>query len=1116
MVNSRLDVMEFLLEFEADMEHETNSGYSVVELAFVMYHCFVEKFNGWNNNDPSVESVLGLPEKVTVTVAASAIAETTDTLVSTKSSPPKSAPAQAAATKTTPGEFRLDQMEQNVKGVMETYHSVQALKDVPINLPPHGFQRTGQQLYHLVSRYGLSMEKPMAENTFFLSWLKHWQHSVKEALLLLLNRGANWRRCIWPQPLLFSAVRGLDADLVQKLVDMGDDVNQRMFKEGFTVTPLLVACGQMGSAAVEVVEVLLKAGADPDVPEINTNPTKVQADKKGAKGKKGSPVPTSGPLDKGRRPIHVVFQRDGADPANEKLLEALIRYDATVDATWNNSSALASAVQLANVTMVDALLRVGCNVNRDLEGGKGNALCVLATLATTEGFLRCNKDAQTIKAVMKMLLASADFTIKIPLAEGPPGSPLDFASHLFAKQVLGANLPAQLEETLADLRTSITEAYKEATQLSVLRHRKLTLAGIISLQLQSLLRKYPQLIDGPDPFLKLKEEERAMLGAIKDMREKIGSLMEKDVSKEGQMLRPTLKIAYEEAVRTGVVSDGSTKHVNNSLDMLALARQVQSHLQVGGSTGKAGDDDDQRTAEDRRAASSKKQAAAAKAGQAMKQLSFAESQAFLPSQKEEWRFIQEVDSKGNIIGGASLVMGYSHGQVEVGQAGTCGQVTVLTQYQQGKKQGAFVGLKSAHVQHMVKATALLYPHAGPAAGKGKLRQSIIVHQPVYGKEGQGWQLKEGGQLDDAPSSQQLNKHSRHHHKVPRHDPDHPNLLVPAVHLLDDEGDALPLDHAVMEYRYCSQCGRSTGVGLSPCPRCNALFYDSKECQEAHWPLHRKRCAQIAQRKEHNEKVRKIVLEEKAQRRQKATPLSALRKAAPPPAGPFAHGHKRPQPPHAPSRKGQGPSRAHARGGLVKGSSSSRLRAARPSIMHRQATVKKAHRPLVASAGAPPQHLRSIDTACDKSQAEWMERVRQLNRLRMDDEMACFINDHYKWLVERGLNLAIARDVVEVKNGELYASMAFRRQIPLTQLIRYQQQTHQQLPEVTDTRLAHKEGFSSTMPLSPVTITSFPTTSTQHPARLSAVPATAASLSPAKDLTTFFTYQDSKDATFAFP
>ncbi|GAV09328.1 hypothetical protein RvY_18890-2 [Ramazzottius varieornatus] len=467
-VNSRLDVMEFLLEFEADMEHETNSGYSVVELAFVMYHCFVEKFNGWNNNDPSVESVLGLPEKVTVTVAASAIAETTDTLVSTKSSPPKSAPAQAAATKTTPGEFRLDQMEQNVKGVMETYHSVQALKDVPINLPPHGFQRTGQQLYHLVSRYGLSMEKPMAENTFFLSWLKHWQHSVKEALLLLLNRGANWRRCIWPQPLLFSAVRGLDADLVQKLVDMGDDVNQRMFKEGFTVTPLLVACGQMGSAAVEVVEVLLKAGADPDVPEINTNPTKVQADKKGAKGKKGSPVPTSGPLDKGRRPIHVVFQRDGADPANEKLLEALIRYDATVDATWNNSSALASAVQLANVTMVDALLRVGCNVNRDLEGGKGNALCVLATLATTEGFLRCNKDAQTIKAVMKMLLASADFTIKIPLAEGPPGSPLDFASHLFAKvgngrlccsgSVVGGTLRIAFGCSIASVRSQLASS----------------------------------------------------------------------------------------------------------------------------------------------------------------------------------------------------------------------------------------------------------------------------------------------------------------------------------------------------------------------------------------------------------------------------------------------------------------------------------------------------------------------------------------------------------------------------------------------------------------------------------------------------------------------------------
>ena len=75
-----------------------------------------------------------------------------------------------------------------------------------------------------------------------------------------------------------------------------------------------------------------------------------------------------------------------------------------------------------------------------------------------------------------------------------------------------------------------------------------------------------------------------------------------------------------------------------------------------------------------------------------------------------------------------------------------------------------------------------------------------------------------------------------------------------------------LDHKSMEYRYCSNCGRSTGIGLFACPRCNGVFYDSKECQTTHWPVHKKQCREISRRKEHNEHLKKATLDQKSKRK----------------------------------------------------------------------------------------------------------------------------------------------------------------------------------------------------------------------------------------------------------
>ena len=122
-------------------------------------------------------------------------------------------------------EYRLDQAEQ--KG---TFKSAQSLKKVPIPIAHTGFLRAGDQLFaieHLFAESEMD-EKPATETLLFLAWLKAWQSAMKRSLLILLRRGAEWKKCRWPQPLLFSAVRGLDSDLVQCLVELGVNVNERL------------------------------------------------------------------------------------------------------------------------------------------------------------------------------------------------------------------------------------------------------------------------------------------------------------------------------------------------------------------------------------------------------------------------------------------------------------------------------------------------------------------------------------------------------------------------------------------------------------------------------------------------------------------------------------------------------------------------------------------------------------------------------------------------------------------------------------------------------------------------------------------------------------------------
>ena len=103
----------------------------------------------------------------------------------------------------------------------------------------------------------------------------------------------------------------------------------------------------------------------------------------------------------------------------------------------------------------------------------------------------------------------------------------------------------------------------------------------------------------------------------------------------------------------------------------------------------------------------------------------------------------------------------------------------------------------------------------------------------------------------------------------------------------------------------------------------------------------------------------------------------------------------------------------------------------------------AHRPRRPGVGRGDakagKHLRAIKQAVPKQRAEWMELVHGVNVLRMDEEQQKFVNSHYRQLVNRGLNLAEARDVVELANAEYYGAIAFHRHVSVTDLLAYRQE-----------------------------------------------------------------------------
>ncbi|XP_055341397.1 uncharacterized protein LOC129590275 [Paramacrobiotus metropolitanus] len=724
-LNGRTVIAETLLNFGADLSRVTNHGYNVMELCCYMYHIFVEKYNQWRGKDPEIPTLLNNSLEGSLIFDASAslskLASVVPQRLSTpnpatnQSDKPKSSSAGGKAHTKRQGpdpEMRLDVDQKGSFKTDQTFKKVpvdvqnQQFVSVGLQMQSHRSLLTDDDLYH----------KPEFEKPLFLVWLREWQHRIKDVIMALIGHGANWKKCIWPLPMLYVAIRASDGDLVKLLLEQGSDSNELLTRQNIAVTPLMVACSVPGKSAPDVVDLLLENSANPNAIETDTRPPPTGKEKV-----KVAPFA-------GRYVMHIACQREPNELVAVHILNSLIKHGARVDVTWNRLTPLAMSIQQGSIKMVETLLAAGSDENQDLTGGLGNALCVAATLATADVFLRTNKEVGILQRLVEVLLQhNADFTVKIALTStsgnsAPPlGSPLDYAKQVYGKQTLGANMNPQLKNILENFRSFILDAYKDATQRSVLRLRKISLAGAIYPEIVPLLRQQPQLIDASDPLIEASlyenAEIRPLLKVLPGLRAKINQISRaEDTVKDGKVVRPTLTV-----MRNPLRPDSDEEAESGSY--------IPSPESVDGSL---------------------------------------DNESFVTED-------ELVITHRSVLGVGGL------------------NVVEVSQKQKGKK--------------------------------GKLGKPIT-------------------------------------------DPDHVGLLVPAVHIIDENGDDIPIDHTALEYEYCSCCGESSlpNRALFPCPNCEKIFYCSQKCLDAHWPAHQANCLEISKRKHHVDLYHKKIRARKRRRR----------------------------------------------------------------------------------------------------------------------------------------------------------------------------------------------------------------------------------------------------------
>ncbi|XP_064614840.1 ankyrin repeat and MYND domain-containing protein 1-like [Liolophura sinensis] len=322
----------------------------------------------------------------------------------------------------------------------EDFASGNIVRNYPIEVPKSILERCATDLSQnerVVSGRRSRDANSAAEGTArFLAIQISERELMKKTLDLLLRRGADPSVASVPMPVLFSAIKAADVEVVRTLLEKGAGTSAKLTPQKGGLSPLHIAVAIPGIEGVQITELLLEAQADPNVRAIddNTYLNTFLAEE----WSKDVIEEEQQALLGGRTPLHIACSRDDNNKNACRVVRLLLEYGAKSDLLCKGFSPLALAITSGNDLAIDELLFHGANPSLQLTHGVGSALCV----ASSTEYEHRRTVTQQLALIDKLVKAGANILNPIPV--GPKrlqGTAVDYAFYVFNQDRVIAHMP---------------------------------------------------------------------------------------------------------------------------------------------------------------------------------------------------------------------------------------------------------------------------------------------------------------------------------------------------------------------------------------------------------------------------------------------------------------------------------------------------------------------------------------------------------------------------------------------------------------------------------------------------------------------------------------------------
>ncbi|XP_051874541.1 ankyrin repeat and MYND domain-containing protein 1 [Pristis pectinata] len=296
------------------------------------------------------------------------------------------------------------------------------------------------------------------ENVRRIAEMKSEHQSRRKVTYLLLRRGANPNISTHPMPSIFFSLLAADISAIKALIGVGADPNIRLqtMMEGMNgLLPLHIAANLPSKKGVTVTELLLKAGANPDLraedkdeiyePDQQPDPESLTGFVVKSPNQSGVPKHYYSPSEvipeaDGRTALHIACEREDNYKHAHQVVQHLLKHKANPNLLWSGHSPLSLAIASGNDLAVDELLANGADPNLPLTHGLGSALSVaLSTKYEDKRSLQGR-----VALVTKLIAAGANILMPITIqhkGNKAVGTALDYAHYKYYQDKRIAQTP---------------------------------------------------------------------------------------------------------------------------------------------------------------------------------------------------------------------------------------------------------------------------------------------------------------------------------------------------------------------------------------------------------------------------------------------------------------------------------------------------------------------------------------------------------------------------------------------------------------------------------------------------------------------------------------------------